>query len=227
MMIDCVSPETILNFYPIDLITEQFRLRHREVILKEKWRDVCEMGNKEFDDFDTPATEYFVARNKDGKVIGVVRTNPTTMRSMLRDKFNYLVTGKVPEGHDILDCSRMVLDRSELATKEQRKPVVQALVLAVQERGLQRDMRAHIGFMMPKIWASTFVGAGWDVKWLGPERQLAQGGDIVRAAYMPISEVVRDNIRRVSGITGEILNFGSGKPDPLPVAFHLHAEHSR
>jgi N-acyl-L-homoserine lactone synthetase len=225
MKIDCVSISTIHHF-PGNLVSEQHQLRYREVIVKEGWGDVYVMGHNEFDKYDNIATEYFVARDEQGKVVGVVRTYPTTIPSMLNETFNFLSTRSLPADPKVLDCSRMVLDRTAL-TREKRKPVVNALVLAVQERGLQRELRGYVGFMLPKIWASTFVGAGWQMEWLDEEKALPKSGDVVRAAFMPVSEAVRNNIRSVTGITGEILNFGKGSPLPLPIAFHSHMEPSR
>jgi hypothetical protein len=31
------------------------------------------------------------------------------------------------------------------------------------------NIDAHVGFMLPRIWSSTFLRAGWDIEWLGPE----------------------------------------------------------
>ncbi len=219
MKIDCVSISTVHNF-PGNLVAEQHRLRYREVITKERWSDVYVMGGMEFDKYDNLATEYFVARDEREKVVGTLRSHPTTIPSMLNDSFKFLVARNLPADPKILDLSRLVLDRTALP-KEQRKPVINALVLASLERGLQRCIRGYVGFMLPKIWASTFQGAGWELEWLGGEKAL-KNGDIVRAGYLPVNEAMWKKVRGVTGITESILNFGKGGEESLAVAFHSH-----
>lgn len=219
MKIDCVSISTVHNF-PVNLVAEQHRLRYREVITKERWSDVYVMNGMEFDRYDNLATEYFVVRNEQGNVIGTMRSHPTTIPSMLSESFNFLVTRILPAGSKIMDLSRMVLDRTALP-KEQRKPVIYALVLASLERGLQRGIEGYVGFMLPKIWASTFQSAGWEPEWLGDEKAL-KSGDVVRAGYLPVNEAIGKGIRSVTGIADPILNFGKGREESLGDAFHSH-----
>jgi N-acyl-L-homoserine lactone synthetase len=219
MKIDCVSISTVHNF-PGNLVAEQHRLRYREVITKEGWNDVYVMDGMEFDRYDSIATEYFVARDERGKVVGTMRSHPTTIPSMLSERFKFLVTRSLPAGSKILDLSRLVLDRTALP-KERRKPVINALVLASLERGLQRSINGYVGFMLPKIWAGTFQSAGWDLEWLGDEKAL-ESGDVVRAGYIPVNESMGKRVRSVTGITEPVLNFGKGREESLGAAFHSH-----
>jgi len=219
MKIDCVSISTVHNF-PGNLVAEQHRLRYREVITKEGWSDVYVMDGLEFDRYDNLATEYLVARDEWGNVVGTMRSYPTTIPSMLSGCFNFLVTRSLPSGHTIMDLSRLVLDRTVLP-KEQRKPVVHALVLASLERGLQRGIDAYVGFMPPKIWASTFQSAGWEPEWLGDEKTL-NSGDVVRAGCVTVNEAKWKRVRSVTGITESILSFGEGGEGSLGMAFHSH-----
>jgi len=92
-----------------------------------------------------------------------------------------------------------VLDRS-LLTKEARRPIVDELIVAYMERGMHRNIDAYVGFMLPRIWNSTFLRAGWDIEWLGPEIALEETTDIVRAGLMPVSERMNDRIRDATGI---------------------------
>lgn len=219
MKIDCINLSTVKNFSG-NLVIEQHRLRYREVITKERWSDVYVIDGMEFDKYDNIATEYFIARDEQGRVVGTMRSYPTTIPSMLSERFKFLVTHSLPAGPKILDQSRLVLDRTAL-TKEQRRPVIHALVLASLERGLQRGIEGYVGFMLPKIWASTFQSAGWELEWLGDETTL-KGGDVVRAGYLPVNEAMEEKVRRVTGITEPVLNFGHGSEESLGVAFHSH-----
>lgn len=163
-MIDCVSIPT-MHCFPENLIAAQHRLRYREVIAKEDWSNIYVAGGMEFDRYDNVATEYFIARESEGQVVGVCRSYPTTIPYMLSDAFPFLAIETLPSSHRIHEASRLVLDRS-LLTKDARRPVVDELIVAYMERGLQRRIDAYIGFMLPCIWQSTFLRAGWDVEWL-------------------------------------------------------------
>jgi N-acyl-L-homoserine lactone synthetase len=120
----------------------------------------------------------------------------------------------------------LVLDRS-LLTKDARRPVVNELIVAYMERGMQRNIDAYVGFMLPRIWDSTFLRAGWDVEWLGPEVALPGTTDIVRAALMPVTKRMNDKVRTATGIRNPILNVGSesGSSGPTLVSYsHLRRE---
>ena len=225
MMIECVTIATS-HCFPGNLVADQHRLRYREVIEKEDWGDVYVANEMEFDRYDNIATEYFVARNPDGKVVGVTRSYPTTIPYMLSDVFPYLSQQQLPSSPRILEASRLVLDRS-LLTKEARRPIVNVLIVAYMERGLQRGIDAYVGFMIPAIWGSTFLRAGWEVEWLGPEIALPGATDIVRAALMPVNERINDMLRETTGITDDILSFGS-QAQPcmtIPVSYsHLRQQ---
>ena len=178
-MIDCVNIATAHRF-PGNLIAAQHRLRYQEVIAKEDWSNIYVADEMEFDRYDNVATEYFIARNAEGDVLGVCRSYPTTIPYMLSDVFPFLSSRDLPSSHKVHEASRLVLDRS-LLTKEARRPVVDELIVAYMERGMQRNIEAYVGFMLPRIWASTFVRAGWDMEWLGPGDGIAGNEDIVRA----------------------------------------------
>ena len=117
-----------------------------------------------------------------------------------------------------------MLDRS-LLTKDARRPIVDELIVAYMERGLQRNIDAYVGFMLPRIWQSTFVRAGWDVEWLGPETALPGTADIVRAALMPVNTRMNDRVRAATGIGKPILNCGSECLAPTFVSYsHLRRD---
>lgn len=221
-MIECVSIATN-HCFPGNLLAEQHALRYREVIAKEGWDDIYIVDQMEFDRYDNLATEYFVARDAFGKVVGVARSYPTTIPYMLSDVFGFLFSRELPRSPKVFEASRLVLDRS-LLSKEQRKPVIDKLVVAYMERALQRRIDAYVGFMLPKIWASTFQRAGWDVVWVGPEVKLRNSDDIVQAAWMPVSEEMDAKVRRTTGIQESVLSFGAAKvPPSFGVAMYSNA----
>jgi N-acyl-L-homoserine lactone synthetase len=213
-MIDCVTIATA-HCFPGNLIAAQHRLRYQEVIAKEDWSNIYVADEMEFDRYDNVATEYFIARDADGDVLGVSRSYPTTIPYMLSDVFPFLSSEGLPSSHKILEASRLVLDRS-LLTKEARRPIVNELIVAYMERGMQRNIDAYVGFMLPRIWDSTFLRAGWDVEWLGPEVALPGTTDIVRAALMPVNKRMNDKIREATGIQEPVINVGSESGSFVP-----------
>jgi N-acyl-L-homoserine lactone synthetase len=222
-MIDCVTIATSHRF-PGNLIAAQHRLRYREVIAKEDWSNIYVADEMEFDRYDNVATEYFIARNSEGDVLGVARSYPTTIPYMLSDIFPFLAARELPSSHRVHEASRLVLDRS-LLSKDARRPIVNELIVAYMERGLQRNIDAYVGFMLPRIWDSTFLRAGWDVEWLGPEIALSGTTDIVRAAWMPVSKRINDKIREETGIRKPVLNCGSESLAPTLVSYsHLRRQ---
>jgi N-acyl-L-homoserine lactone synthetase len=224
-MIDCVTIATA-HCFPGNLIVAQHRLRYQEVIAKEDWSNIYVADEMEFDRYDNVATEYFVARNSEGDVVGVSRSYPTTIPYMLADVFSFLCSQELPSSHKVHEASRLVLDRS-LLTKEARRPVVNELIVAYMERGMQRTIDAYLGFMLPRIWDSTFLRAGWEVEWLGPEIALPGTTDIVRAALMPVNERMNDKVREATGIRNSILNCGSESESLAPTLVsysHLRRE---
>jgi acyl-homoserine lactone synthase len=222
-MIDCVTIATSHRF-PGNLIAAQHRLRYQEVIAKEDWSNIYVADEMEFDRYDNVATEYFIARNSEGDVLGVARSYPTTIPYMLSDIFPFLAARELPSSHRVHEASRLVLDRS-LLSKDARRPIVNELIVAYMERGLQRNIDAYVGFMLPRIWDSTFLRAGWDVEWLGPEIALPGTTDIVRAAWMPVSKRMNDKIREATGIRKPVLNCGSESLAPTLVSYsHLRRQ---
>jgi N-acyl-L-homoserine lactone synthetase len=222
-MIDCVTIATSHRF-PGNLVAAQHRLRYQEVIAKEDWSNIYVADEMEFDRYDNVATEYFIARNSDGDVLGVARSYPTTIPYMLSDIFPFLAARELPSSHRVHEASRLVLDRS-LLSKDARRPIVNELIVAYMERGLQRNIDAYVGFMLPRIWESTFLRAGWDVEWLGPEIALPGTTDIVRAAWMPVSKRMDDRVREATGIRKPVLNCGSESLAPTLVSYsHLRRD---
>lgn len=210
-MIDCVSIATSHHFTG-NLVREQHRLRYAEVIVKERWRGLYAINDLEFDRYDTVATEYFVSRDQAGSVVGVIRSNPTTIPYMLKERFPFLIDGSLPRESHIFETSRLVVDRTTLTTPAERAVVVNKLLVALMERGLQRKLSEYIGFMIPKIWDCTFRRIGWEPEWLGPEVGLLQSDHTVRAARIAVDRSIHEHLKRSTGLSGQtVLNFGYGK----------------
>lgn len=213
-MIECVSIATA-HCFSGNPIAAQHRLRYREVVAKEEWGNIYVADDMEFDRYDNVATEYFMARDPEGRILGVCRSYPTAIPYMIWDVFPFLSSRGLPASCKIHEASRLVLDRS-LISREARRPIVDELMVAYMERGLQRKIDAYIGFMLPKIWESTFLRVGWELEWLGPETALPGTPDIVRAALIPVNDRMNAKIRGATGITESVLNFGSESARLVP-----------
>jgi len=210
-MIDCVSIATSHHFTD-NLVREQHGLRYAEVIVKARWRDVYTFNNFEFDRYDTLATEYFVSRDQAGRVVGVIRSNPTTIPYMIEECFPSLIDGSLPRDPQILEASRLVVDRTTLTTPAERAVVVDQILVALMERGLQRELSEYIGFMPPKIWDRTFRRIGWEPEWLGREVRLKQYDHTVRAGRLLVSQSIHKHLKNATGLSGQtVLNFGRGE----------------
>jgi len=207
-MIDCVSIATSHHFTG-NLVREQHRLRYAEVIVKAQWRDVYTVNDLEFDRYDTVATEYFVSRDEAGRVVGVIRSNPTTIPYMIEECFPSLIDGSLPKDPHIFEASRLVVDRTTLSTPAERAVVVDKLLVGLMERGLQRELTEYIGFMPPKIWDRTFRRIGWVPEWLGREVQLPGLDYNVRAGRISVSQSIHEHLKNTTGLSGQtVLNFG-------------------
>ena len=207
-MIDCVSIATSHHFAE-NLVRQQHRLRYEEVIVKARWSGVYTIDDLEYDRYDTVATEYFVSRDEAGKVMGVIRSNPTIFPYMIEERFTCLIDGSLPKGPQIFEASRLVVDRTTLTTPAERAVVVDGLLVALMERGLQRGLSEYIGFMPPKIWDRTFRRIGWEPEWLGREVRLDDYDHTVRAGRIRVSQSIHEHLKTTTGLSGRtILNFG-------------------
>lgn len=112
LTIECVSIATNHHFSD-NPIAAQHRLRFNEVILKEQWQNIYveydKQGGVEFDRYDNLATEYLIARNPLGEVLGVTRTYPTTLPYMISDVFEHLVDQECLHCPQVHEAGRFVL----------------------------------------------------------------------------------------------------------------------
>ena len=72
------------------------------------------------------------------------------------------------------------------------------------EFGLKNDIKEMIGVMPPQLWQSVFVKSGWDIGYLGDEKDLGKDGIIV-AGSMPVSLPMLENVRKTTGIDHSVL----------------------
>ncbi|HUQ94163.1 MAG TPA: acyl-homoserine-lactone synthase [Bryobacteraceae bacterium] len=199
-MIYCVNHRTWRHFG--GALASQFELRYKMLVDAQYW-DVGRFQGMEYDSYDTPAATYLVWLDKDGVARGSVRTVPTDRSYMLKDLWPNIVEKiPLPQSLSVWEATRFCVDSS--LPKDVRRQIKHELVCAFLEFGLKNDVREMIGVMPPKLWKSCFIEAGWDIEFLGPEKQV-EGGDIIVAGLMPISLAVLQKVRATTGIAGPVL----------------------
>lgn len=186
-------------------LLEQHRLRFRSIVVRQGW-DVPSVEDMEYDSYDNPAAHYLIKRNRNGQAIGVSRLYPTDRPYMLQEAFPYLVTHMaMPKSKTVWEGSRFCIEKS--LSPEERRRVIQEIVIGYLEFGLALGIRKILGVMYPAYWRSTFLQAGWDVEWMGPEQRSSEGHKII-AGWANVSAEALQRVREKTGIYEPILSFG-------------------
>ena len=147
-----------------------------------------------------------IKRNEEGQAIGVSRLYPTDRPYMLQESFSYLVTKtEMPSSPNIWEGSRFCIEKN--LTPDQRKKIIQELVVAYLEFGLVHNIKQFIGVMYPVYWKNIFLKSGWDVEWMGDIHKSDEGHKI-RAGAVCVSQANLQRIRDITGIHYPVLNFG-------------------
>jgi len=205
MVIECVTLDTLHHFHQGNPIKEQHLLRYRCISQRHDW-EIPTIRQMEYDQYDNPATVYFVYRDEQGVARGSLRLYPTDRPFMLQDFFSHFIQyGPMPTGASIYEGSRFCIDH-ELDSKE-RARIAQLLVLAYAEYGVDQGLTSILGIMYPAFWRRLFIANGWTPRWLG-EEMITPDQKKSRAALLPVSEETLANIRSVTGINTNILNYG-------------------
>ncbi len=203
-MIACVTLETN-HLFDGNPIAAQHRLRYRSVIARQSW-DVPTIRDLEYDDYDNPATTYLIARNSAGEAHGVCRLYPTDRPYMLQRVFSHLVTDiTLPQSETVWEASRFCVD--DRLAPEARRRVIQEIVVAYLEYGLDQGIARYIGLMYPAYWRNIFTRAGWDIDWIGAESKLASG-HAIRAGWVAVTPEMLAKVRRTTGIHERVLSYG-------------------
>ena len=214
-MIDCVSIDNVHKFNGNPLAS-QHQLRYRSIIQRQKW-DVPVVKDMEYDSYDNPATTYLIWRDDEGIARGVSRLYPTDRPYMLQEVFSHLVTEDLPSDPKIWEGSRFCVD--ETLPPETRRQIIQEIVLAYLEFGLDQGIERYIGLMYPIYWRNIFTKAGWDIDFMGPEIRLEEDyGHAVRAGGVRVSQENLLKVREKTGIHHAVLSYGDKIEDVRKVA---------
>jgi N-acyl-L-homoserine lactone synthetase len=209
-MISCVTIKTA-HLFRGNPIASMFELRFRAVIERQNW-DVPNWQSMEYDDFDNPATTYFVWRDEEDVVRGCARLYPTDRPYMLKKAFSHLVTNDGLPDNDptIWEGSRLCVDKE--VPPAQHKRIIHELSVAYMEFAMANGIKKIIGVMHPAYWRTVYMASGWDPFWYGDVATLPTN-ERVRAGGLPVSEEMMRKVRRATGIYETILDYGSTEAD--------------
>ena len=199
-MIYCVNHKTVHCFGKAFI--SQFHLRYQSLVDAQYW-NLSRFQGMEYDQYDTPAATYLVWQDSEGVARGSVRLVPTDRPYMIKEIWPDLIENSpLPQSLSVWEATRFCIDRS--LPYEQRQRIKHELVLAFVEFGLKNDIREMVGTMPPKLWDSVFVKSGWDITYLGKEKDIGKDGIII-AGLMPISLEVLEKVRKTTGIQHPVL----------------------
>lgn len=226
-MIECVTMSTIFNFNA-HIIDQQHQLRYQEVVEGLEWTNIYVSNNREYDRYDTYDSEYLIKRNKDGVILGSIRTSPTTTPYMLKEVFSDTSDIALPTSPKHHELSRMVVNRYIL-NSEQSKQVRRELLLAAIERGVQRGISAYWGIVVKAVGEKVFKDTGYDVEYLGEPATYPNTGEKIYGVKLPVSQEVYRRVQEATGIHTSILSFGKANEHKhdSPMLSQDHLEQKR
>jgi N-acyl-L-homoserine lactone synthetase len=117
------------------LLDDMFKMRHRIVVEKWGWKiPDCQPGYEK-DQFDTDNTVYLIETDDlRQRVVGCVRLNPTNRPHLMSELFSHHCDlMPVLRGAHVWECSRYVIDRNALKSRDDDLPTRRRLSIAVTE----------------------------------------------------------------------------------------------
>jgi len=212
MTIDCFNLTTA-HLYD-GALESQFRLRQRVFIERQNYA-VPSWKGMEFDQFDTPATQYFVWRDEAGEARGVARLVPTSLSYMLKEIWPEKITDiEEPPSEKVWEITRFGVD-SDLSPKL-RNQIVKELVCALLEYATTHGIEQYIGLTAVMVIRSVFVRNGWKPTALGPVWR--EDGIEVQAGLLPASMEVLQSVRNHTKMGSVLYLLGEDRNQALEAA---------
>lgn len=211
MTIDCFNLTTA-HLYG-DALESQFRLRQRVFIERQNYA-VPSWKGMEFDQFDTPATQYFVWRDEDGVARGVARLAPTSLRYMLEEIWPEKITAiELPHSDRVWEATRFGVDSNlPVALRGQ---IVKELICGLLEYGVPHGIDQIIGLTAISVIRNVFVRNGWRAQMVSPVWR--EDGIEVQAGILPVDQETLQTVRHrtkmssVLNLLGEEIDLGADR----------------
>ncbi|MGP0091332.1 MAG: acyl-homoserine-lactone synthase [Xanthobacteraceae bacterium] len=197
-MIEAFSLKTAHHFG--DALASQARLRY-QVFVQHRALPHTHYDGMEYDEFDTPAAVYLVWRDPNLIVRGLLRLSPTTVPYMLEKNWPYLCQRRdLPKSPWVWEATRVCVDRTY--PSRIRQTIMPALLCAVEEFGLQNDIRATVGVTRKHL-LDHYLGAG--VEWLGDTMEIE--GEQEAAFWIPTENMRPWSYCAKLGLPDRVLSF--------------------
>ena len=207
MSVDCFNFSTA-HLYG-DALASQFRLRQRVFIDRQNYA-VPSWKGMEFDQYDTPATQYFVWRDEEGVARGVARLGPTSLNYMLSEIFPHRITNfELPHCESIWEITRFGVD-NDLPAK-MRNQIVKELVCALMEYATTHGITQMIGLTAVLVIRNVFVRNGWEPTVLSPVWR--EDGIEVQAGMLPVSMETLQAVRHRTKVSHVLRLLGEDHVD--------------
>ncbi|MGY0794324.1 acyl-homoserine-lactone synthase [Azospirillum argentinense] len=154
-----------------DLWVQSHRLRHQAFIARLAY-DVPSADGLEYDQFDTPSARYIVVAHQ-GCCVGVCRLVPSLSPYMLETVFPQLLPYDPPKRPDVWEASRITIDA--MLPAAEREAALKALIVGVQQFGLDHGVKHFLGLMPVPIFKRTLMRNGVAVNILTERAQAIDG----------------------------------------------------
>lgn len=212
MTIECFNFETAHHFGTA--FSEQFRLRHRVFIERQNYQ-VPSWKGMEYDQFDTPATQYFVWRDEDGIARGAARLAPTSINYMIEELWpDKIVDGyELPHSDQVWEVTRFGVDNS--VSPRLRMQIVKELICALLEFGILQGITQMIGLTAISVIRNIFTRNGWDSEMIS--QVWLEDGIPVQAGVLPVSIETLQQVRSKTKL-GSVLRLAGDEQDDMLVA---------
>lgn len=186
-----------------DLLEGMFRLRYRVLFEQLGWKELFSEDGLDRDASDHNETIYLVgtAPGFDG-LVSCLRFAPSAFPTLSSTVFRSLFDAGLPEGPQIYDASRIVVDP---ATRRLGKPnpVTLEMMMGWLEAGVALGIDSFTGVIDLKKLQSG-VASGWRVVPLGLPVQMGES-EIVAIRMIPDQAVI-DRLRGLLGVSEPVID---------------------
>lgn len=189
---------------------QYFRLRHAAFVKERGWTQFEQDGVYEKDQYDDDNAIYLISLDEHENVVGSARLYPTTLPHMLSDHFANLVNGAVPQRRDLLEFTRLAIDKNLRGSQSR---IYYKLWLGLQEFCLDQG---YVGAttLVRTLRIPVVQKTGLDVIPLGLAQEI--DGEYCTAALIPVDEASLERARRIAGITGSVMEDGVMEDSLVP-----------